>query len=487
MIGLWIKRLLALLLALVAVGTGWIALISLYGAISGRIINARVDRELQAAGEPMTWAEVVKQPAGFETEELKQLDEVTRALVDAYKKLPQHARSYRTDLRWNNPASLQPFPSQPLDQPKEPASPETWQDRARLAAPLMAEIKRLHALNLPNSRLAQSDLTQGFDVNSDRLNRRLELYKALSMVAEIHMGSGRWNEAAQTVCLGYRLLEPTQSNDIIIDQLVRATIEGVIQGRCFEMLPHVNDPRVLRELLNILGELPDYMVLADQSLTYERLLFLNSTGEHRQRIVLWAFAPAAFDGQRIRAQGLGEWISVYYADGCWMDWLLGQTKKQHRLYQNAWRQALEQQNVEACRRLEQSLERDEGINSTDASRLFVGALVGYQKKLVCTDISRALTRTAVALRLFELEKGRLPKTLDELVPAYLPEVPRDWGDGANLRYRLESPKVYRLYSVGWDGEDQGGDPSDSEKRQRTMGFRAERMKDIVWPRIEFTP
>jgi hypothetical protein len=33
--------------------------------------------------------------------------------------------------------------------------------------------------------------------------------------------------------------------------------------------------------------------------------------------------------------------------------------------------------------------------------------------------------TLLAIRLFELDHGRVPTTLDELVPTYLPEVPRD--------------------------------------------------------------
>jgi|GEM_PF-4772523 len=486
-LGVWLKRIWMGILALLAVGVGLIVLISLYGAISGRIINVRVDRELRAAGEPMKWEDVVAQPAGFETEEARQLDEVTKAVVDAYKKIPEKPSSYWNGLRWNNPASLKPYPSQPLDQPKKPAPPETWQDRDHAAAPLLQEVNRLQALNLLKGRLSQINLTYGIDVPSDRLNRRLELYRSLSSIAEIHLGCSRWNEAAQTVCLGYRLLEPTQTNDILIDQLIRVSTEGKIQQRCFEVLPLAKDPLVLRRLLKILGELPDYIALADKSLTFERLLFLNSTGELRHRIILWACSTRAFEDQRTRAQGLGEWAAVYYFDWCWMDRLLGQTKIQHGLYQKAWRETLAKQNMGACRLLEQNLKQDNEKNSRDASKLFVGALVNYQKKMVCADISRTLTRTAVAIRLFQLEKGRLPKTLEELVPTYLPEVPRDWGDGGVLRYRLESKDVYKLYSVGWDGQDQGGDPSDSEERQGTMGFQAERMKDILWPRIESAP
>jgi hypothetical protein len=48
---------------------------------------------------------------------------------------------------------------------------------------------------------------------------------------------------------------------------------------------------------------------------------------------------------------------------------------------------------------------------------------------------QALTRLYLALRLYHLEnEGRLPATLDELVPGYLPAVPLDPFDGQTLRY-----------------------------------------------------
>jgi hypothetical protein len=68
------------------------------------------------------------------------------------------------------------------------------------------------------------------------------------------------------------------------------------------------------------------------------------------------------------------------------------------------------------------------------------------------------TATMLALRLFAVDHdGRLPRTLDELVPRYLPSVPTDPFDpaGRSIRYRPDaSPPT--LYSVGVDGIDDGG-------------------------------
>jgi hypothetical protein len=58
----------------------------------------------------------------------------------------------------------------------------------------------------------------------------------------------------------------------------------------------------------------------------------------------------------------------------------------------------------------------------------------------------SLLRAAVALRLYSLDHdGALPSTLHELVPEYLPAVPRDYADNGEIRY---SRDARALWSVG---------------------------------------
>ena len=63
------------------------------------------------------------------------------------------------------------------------------------------------------------------------------------------------------------------------------------------------------------------------------------------------------------------------------------------------------------------------------------------------------TRTLIALRAFEQERGMLPERLDELVPEFLPTRPLDGFDGKPLRYDREART---LRSIGWG--DTSGDP-----------------------------
>ena len=86
-------------------------------------------------------------------------------------------------------------------------------------------------------------------------------------------------------------------------------------------------------------------------------------------------------------------------------------------------------------------------------------------------------RLVVACRLYEIRHGRLPETLDALVPEYLKEIPSDPFDGRPFRYLPEKPLVY---SVGRDLRDSSASvtpvlSADSSGRARRKG------DDLVYP------
>ena len=70
---------------------------------------------------------------------------------------------------------------------------------------------------------------------------------------------------------------------------------------------------------------------------------------------------------------------------------------------------------------------------------------------------RRLAALGLAMRLYEVDHGHRPETLQALVPAYIPAIPSDPFDraGAPLRYAPEAPTPV-LYSVGLDGVDDHG-------------------------------
>ena len=71
------------------------------------------------------------------------------------------------------------------------------------------------------------------------------------------------------------------------------------------------------------------------------------------------------------------------------------------------------------------------------------------------DVMNLLLQTDMAIGVFRSDHGRLPATLSELVPAYIPEMPVDPYSGRALVYRPRTGS-FELYSVGPNGTDDGG-------------------------------
>jgi hypothetical protein len=65
---------------------------------------------------------------------------------------------------------------------------------------------------------------------------------------------------------------------------------------------------------------------------------------------------------------------------------------------------------------------------------------------------------ACALERFRLAKGQYPDSLKELVPQFISQLPNDVMSGEPYKYYRADDGRYVLYSVGWNGTDDGGAP-----------------------------
>jgi hypothetical protein len=106
----------------------------------------------------------------------------------------------------------------------------------------------------------------------------------------------------------------------------------------------------------------------------------------------------------------------------------------------------------------------------------------FVRRTIRMEAARRVVVTAVALKRFHLKHGKLPETLNVLVPEFLPVVPIDPYDGKPLRYHPNADGTYLLYSVGPDGKDDGGDPS-LEKGVTSSNhyWQNDHALDWVWP------
>jgi hypothetical protein len=99
------------------------------------------------------------------------------------------------------------------------------------------------------------------------------------------------------------------------------------------------------------------------------------------------------------------------------------------------------------------------------------------ERAVRTETERQMTLAAIAFKRFELRHGKLPSSLEALVPEFFTAVPYDYMNAKALRYRVESDGRYVIYSVGEDGKDDGGDPTPGPGQASGLWTG----RDAVWP------
>ena len=109
------------------------------------------------------------------------------------------------------------------------------------------------------------------------------------------------------------------------------------------------------------------------------------------------------------------------------------------------------------------------------SALLLPALSNAYRKAAYTQVHTDQAVLACALERFRLKQGRFPERLEELTPAYLDRIPPDLIKGGALHYQRPDPQRFVLYSIGWNGVDDGGTPglNDHQRLDPTTG-------DWVW-------
>ncbi len=103
-------------------------------------------------------------------------------------------------------------------------------------------------------------------------------------------------------------------------------------------------------------------------------------------------------------------------------------------------------------------------------------------KFADVEAARRLLVSAIALKRYQLRNGKYPAELNGLVPEFLPRTPLDFMDGKPLRYKMLPDGGFLLYSVGEDGEDNGGDPTPTEP-EGSKPRSWLKGRDMVWPRL----
>jgi len=94
--------------------------------------------------------------------------------------------------------------------------------------------------------------------------------------------------------------------------------------------------------------------------------------------------------------------------------------------------------------------------NTLLARMLLPAPAAYAKKCACGQNLVDMARVACALERCRVAEGSYPETLDVLAPRFIAALPHDVIGGQPLKYHRTDEGRFALYSVGWNGVDDGG-------------------------------
>lgn len=306
--------------------------------------------------------------------------------------------------------------------------------------------------------------------------------KALTMLCHVHavaeLDAGRSPEAFEDLKLGLRFSDSIHDEPILIDHLVRlATIAIDLQTVREGLYRHAWTEAQLAELetrLTSLDLLTEYKLAmrGERACSISGLDFLRRQGFRNNCMDYLASedgAPGSTSGTPLNPMPSG-WFYQNMLTIC-------------RMFENYTLPAVDER---AHRVFPQTTEN--GGRALLAMRRGPYTIFA---KLLLPALGRAVQRSArsqtyvdaaslaCALERYRLANGKLPDTLDALVPAFIGRVPNDVIDGKPLRFRLKTDGGYLLYSVGWNQTDEGGELAwkDRTKDKPTVDFS---IGDWVW-------
>ncbi|MCG8586208.1 MAG: hypothetical protein MI757_15990 [Pirellulales bacterium] len=329
------------------------------------------------------------------------------------------------------------------------------------------------------------------------LSENREVARMLALRAMQLTAAGKTDEAWQHVLAIWRLARLYTQGQSLVDGLVAFAVEGIAARSTAKFLHYAKlSDAQLKRMRSDLDKLPERVKIVDKIDTSERFFYLDAVQTIEREgpdaiSGLTEFSGGGSDSpsfekafKRIMLRTAIDWDLVMRRGNRWFDQMVA-----------VGRMPTGKKSDEAHKAFERDIVRAK-VNVTDAKRYAADLLSGKSPRRIAserfsdvmtalllpavtsvfqverrTEMERQMTDTAIALKLFHNKHGKYPARVTELVPDYIEAVPKDvWTKDAPVRYR-RAGDGYVLYSIGRDGNDQGGPSDDEESDSDDRGFR----------------
>lgn len=260
--------------------------------------------------------------------------------------------------------------------------------------------------------------------------------RLLELEAVVHSHRRRPDAAVESVAAIFAAARSLEQEPVLVSQLVRMALDGVGCARVAWLLStDLLDDGQLAKLDADLAA-GDYQDSFRRALIGERAIGLRTfsdPGSLGPEYANLRFHPFPAGDQALYLQTMAELIAAAQKIG------------------PARQMAVEQAEV----RFKEAAGTTGGKLSHPLTFLLLPAIVPFAGAVRRHEAERNATRVAVAIERFRRSEGRLPATLDELVPRFFTVLPADPFNGLSLHYRVAAAD-YVVYSVGANGADDGG-------------------------------
>jgi hypothetical protein len=271
----------------------------------------------------------------------------------------------------------------------------------------------------------------------------------LRSIAELQMGQS--DKAFADIKLSLRLVESIRTEPFMISHLVRVAMVAITVQPVYEGL--AENKWSDRQLAELDAELAKLDFLADYqfSIRGERVLHLKELEYVRRTGDMYGFlgggGPNYYHPVSLRLIP----SSFFYQNELTIarmhqQWSIPQVDITNRVVSPETVQQDDEATTNALRHF-------------SPYRVFAQILMpaygNAVKRFARAQSNVDLARVAIALERYRLAHGNYPDSLDSLAPQFMEKVPHDVIGGEPLHYRRNGDS-FILYSVGWNGTDDGG-------------------------------